>query len=371
MQFLEANARRIVVKIGTNSLTKPGGAFETARITDLCAQIAGLRKKGFEVILISSGAIGMGIGQLGLSQRPGDLAGLQACAAVGQPRLMEAWQKALGTHGIAAAQILLTREDIRGRRRHLAVRNTLEKLLAFGAVPVVNENDTVSADEIKFGDNDVLSALVASLVKADLLVILSTIPGLMQDQGKGALIPVVPEITEEIKAMAGGAMNALSTGGMITKIEAARLATQSGCGAFIGSADEPDILGKIHDGTAPGTFFIPQSISLAARKRWIAFFEKPLGSLHLDAGAVTAILQRHSSLLAKGVTACEGSFDEGAVVNLLAPDKSIVGRGIVTYDAATLESILGKDSSQIQEAQPDRSRFEVVHRDSLVLIQAN
>lgn len=368
MQFLEANARRIVIKIGTHSLTGPRGSLQTARIRDLCAQISGLRKGGFEVIVISSGAVGMGVGRLGLPQRPTDLTGLQACAAIGQSRLMEAWQAALEEFNITAAQVLLTREDVRGRRRHLAVRNTLERLLSYGVVPVVNENDTVSADEIKFGDNDVLSALVASLLKADLLVILSTIPGLMEDQGKGALIPVVEEITDEIRAMAGGSQNEHSTGGMVTKIEAALLATRSGCGVFIGSAAEPAILEKIHNGTASGTFFMPQALSLAARKRWIAFFEKPSGALHLDAGAVDALLERHSSLLAKGVVSCQGNFDEGSVVTLHAPSGKVLGRGIVTYDAKTLSGILGEDSHEIQDRLPHRSRFEVVHRDSLVLI---
>jgi glutamate 5-kinase len=368
MRFLEANARRVVIKIGTNSLAGPQGRLLDGRMAELSAQVAALRKAGFEVVIISSGAIGLGVGRIGLQQRPADLAGLQACAAIGQPCLMQAWQVALRQNGITAAQVLLTREDIRGRRRHLAARDTLEKLLGYGAVPVVNENDTVSADEIRFGDNDVLSALVASLLKADLLVLLSTIPGLMEDQGRGKLIPVVDAITDEITAMAGGALNVNSTGGMVTKLDAARLATQSGCGAFIGSAAEPDILGRILRGDAPGTFFVPQAISLAARKRWIAFFEKPLGSLAIDAGAVDAILQRNSSLLAKGVTTASGQFPEGAVVNLCAPGGAVVARGIARFDSATIQAIRGLDSAEIRKLQPGRSRFEVVHRDSLVRV---
>lgn len=369
MRFLKENARRVVIKIGTNSLTGEGGLLLHDRIAGLSARVAGLRRDGFEVLVISSGAVGMGIGRLGLATRPSDLASLQACAAVGQSRLMEAWQSALDRHGVTAAQILLTREDVRGRRRHLAIRNTLEKLLAYGTIPIVNENDTVSADEIRFGDNDVLSALVASLVKADLLIILSTIPGLMEDLGKGPLIPVVHEIDDRIRAMAGGALNARSTGGMVTKLEAAALATQSGCGTFIGSAADPAILSQIPDGTATGTFFVPQSISLAARKRWIAFFEKPLGDLHLDPGAVEAVVRRHRSLLARGVTASSGSYREGAVVNLRSPGGGIVARGIVGYDASTVTRILGKDSGEIQRLLPERSRFELVHRDSLVLVK--
>ena len=368
MQFLETNARRVVIKIGTHSIAAPDGALLIDRIQSLCQQVSVLKRNGIEVLVVSSGAIGMGVGKLGLKRRPTDLAGLQACAAVGQSCLMEAWQTSLEEHGMTAAQVLLTREDIRGRNRHLGVRNTMEKLLNLGVIPIVNENDTVSADEIKFGDNDVLSALLASLLKADLLVILSTITGLMENQGKGALVPVVTTIDDSIRAMAGAAGQVHSTGGMITKIEAATLATKSGCGVFIGSAAESGILQKIHDGTATGTFFVPQSIPLASRKRWIAFFEKPTGALHLDAGAARAVLERNSSLLAKGVTACEGTFKEGAVATLHAPDGTVIGRGIVAFDASTLKGILGKDSSEIKKLLPDRSRCEVVHRDSLVLI---
>ncbi|MEX0330310.1 MAG: glutamate 5-kinase [Puniceicoccaceae bacterium] len=368
MQFLETNARRVVIKIGTHSIADADGSLMIDRIQSLCQQVAGLKENGIEVLIVSSGAVGMGIGKLGLQERPSDLASLQACAAVGQSRLMEAWQSSLESHGFTAAQVLLTREDIGGRNRHLAVRDTMEKLLSLGVVPVVNENDTVSADEIKFGDNDVLSALLASLLKADLLVILSTISGLMEDHGKGALVPVVTTIDDSIRSMAGAAGNAHSTGGMVTKIEAADLATRSGCGVFIGSAAESGILQKIHDGTATGTFFVPQSIPLASRKRWIAFFEKPAGALYLDPGAAKAVLEQNSSLLAKGVTACKGSFAEGAVTTLHAPDGSLIGRGIVAYDSAVLETILGKDTSEIKELHPGRSRCEVVHRDSLVLI---
>jgi glutamate 5-kinase len=368
MQFLEANARRIVVKIGTNSLTGTGGRVRPERIGQLSSQIGVMRKLGFEVLVVSSGAVGMGLGKLSLKKRPSDLAGLQACAAVGQTCLMEAWQRGLEKEGLAAAQILLTREDIRGRKRHLNIRHTLEKLLNLGVVPVVNENDTVSADEIKFGDNDILSALLASLLKADLLVILSTIPGLLEDCGKGELIPVVAEISGRIEAMAGGARDALATGGMVTKIEAAKLATQSGCGVFIGSAEEEKILEEIHSGTARGTFFVPQKISLAARKRWIAFFEKPSGSLHLDAGAAKAVTERNSSLLAKGVTGLDGVFGEGSVTKLQDPSGKVIARGIVSYDSETLRSILGMTTEEIHARQPERSRCEVVHRDSLVLI---
>lgn len=366
MEFLKANARRIIIKIGTNSLVDGDGRLLTQRLADIAAEIAGFRARGIEVVLVSSGAIGLGVATLGLAARPADLAGLQACAAVGQPRLIAAWEQALNRAGLKGAQVLLTGDDIAGRRRHLAARNTLERLLSLGVVPIINENDTVSADEIKFGDNDVLSALVASLLKADLLILLSTIPGLLTDGGKGELVPVVERITPEILAMAGGALNANSTGGMVTKLEAARLATRSGCGTFIGNAASRQILTGILNGTASGTFFAPAAVALPARQRWIAFFQRPAGALHLDAGAAAAVAGRGSSLLAKGITRVDGSFAAGSVVALLDPAQRTIARGICAFSSAELQPILGLASSELRSRFPGRKRCEVVHRDQLV-----
>jgi glutamate 5-kinase len=282
---------------------------------------------------------------------------------------MAAWSNALAAAGLKAAQILLTRDDLQGRRRHLAARNTLERILDLGAVAVVNENDSTSVDEISFGDNDVLSALVASLIKADLLVILSTIPGLMEDGGKGPLVPLVEEITPEISALAGGALNQRSTGGMITKLEAAKLATRSGCGTFIGSAAASCLLQDILHGTATGTFFLPSNLTLAARKRWIAFFERARGDLILDAGAVNALTARKTSLLAAGIRQCSGSFEPGAVVSLCDTAGSAFARGISTFAADEVRAILGLDSKAIRAQFPQRRRCEVVHRDSIVLLR--
>lgn len=368
MEFLKANARRIVVKIGTNSLVAEDGALRRDRLAACAKQIRMLRDRGLQVTVVSSGAIGAGLQHLGMKDRPADLASLQACAAVGQPVLMAAWSDALANFGMRAAQVLLTRDDVQGRKRHLAARGTMERILELGAVPVVNENDTISVDEIRFGDNDVLSALVASLIKADLLVILSTIPGLMEDQGRGALIPVVESITPEIKALAGGARDSRSTGGMVTKLEAARLATSSGCGTFIGSAEDPAILNQILSGNATGTFFLPSNLSLAARKRWIAFFERSHGELHLDAGAVAALTARKTSLLAPGIRSCNGNFDAGDVVTLHSPSGEPFARGRSSFNSSDLSSLLGLSKDEIHRLHPTRSRTEVIHRDSLVLL---
>lgn len=368
MDSIEATPRRIVVKVGTHSLTHQNGSTNTARFTELAEQIAELRRNKCEVVVISSGAIAMGVDELNLGKRPTDLPGLQACAAVGQSCLMNAWRTALGEHGLTAAQILLTREDISGRRRHLAARETLHRLLALGTIPVVNENDTISTEEIKFGDNDVLSSLVASLLKADLLVILSTIPGLMKDGGKGDLIPFVREIDDTIRSLAGGTANPHATGGMVTKLEAADIATRSGCGVFIGSASDPGILPKIASGQGQGTFFLPTPDALGARKRWIAFFEKSSGSLALDDGAVSAILKGNRSLLAAGITACQGTFSANAVIDLRNGQGTLIARGITGYDSETIRQFKGLDSRRIREAHPERSRLEIIHRDNLVVL---
>lgn len=361
------NCRRAVLKLGTNILRASDGTVDEVRMTHVGQAVEALRAQGVEVIIVSSGAIGLGMGRLGLTRRPSKLPELQACAAIGQTILMETWQRAFAPAGLTVAQVLLTREDVRGRKRHLAVHDTLEKLLALGVIPIINENDTVSADEIKFGDNDILGALVASLVKAELLVILSTAPGLIDREGTGQIVRVVHEITPEIRAMAGGSETATSVGGMTTKIEAAQLATTSGCGVFIGSGYDAAILGAIFDGSAEGTFFAPRQRGLHSRKRWIAFFERPSGTLFVDDGARHAVADGGSSLLPKGITGFEGTFETGDIVNIRA-NGTTFARGICTYSSAELLQVLGRGSADIRPIFPDRKHFEAVHRDSLVLL---
>jgi glutamate 5-kinase len=368
MQFLSANARRVVIKLGTNTLTSHGKAIHTERVNAVCEQVSMLRSLGLEVIIVSSGAIGLGMGRLGLDKRPRELSSLQACAAIGQPLLMSTWLKGLDKFDIPGAEVLLTREDVRGRNRHMAIRNTLERLLKIGVVPIVNENDTVSAEEIKFGDNDILSALVASLLKADLLVLLSTIPGLIDREGSGEVVAVIPEITAEIRAMAGGAESQTSVGGMISKIEAASIATQSGCGVFIGHGDDPGILSKLAAGNASGSFFLPRKWPMAARKRWIAFFEKPAGFVTVDEGAEKALRNDGRSLLAKGLTAVTGEFEEGRVLGIRNSRGIVFARGITGYDSSALKMVIGQDTSEIRKIFPHKRRFEVVHRNGFVLI---
>jgi len=371
MQGRLKSARRIVVKLGTGILTSETGRLDATCLERIAAQIAELRSRGIEVIVVSSGAVGLGMGRLGLKRRPTKLAELQACAAVGQSILTETWQGAFSPHAIIVAQLLLTRDDVRGRRRHLAIRDLIEQLLKQGIVPIINENDSISKVELEllgFGDNDVLSSLVASLAKADLLAILSTAPGVIDREGGGEVIPEIAKITPEIEALAGGSESATGTGGMVTKLEAARIATMAGATVFIGYGKNPTILLDLLDGNAPGTLFHPGDQELNARHRWIAHFQESRGTLLVDAGAVRALRENGKSLLAKGVTGLDGEFDAGDVVSISGPDGSIFARGVTSFDRGPLEALLGKSNADIAAAHPELTRFEVIHRDELVLL---
>lgn len=359
---------RLVVKVGTNTLAQGRGKADPAQLSLLADQVAALRQQGLEVILVSSGAVGLGMGALGLDKRPSDLPTLQACAAIGQALLMDGWRQAFAPHGLTCAQVLLTRDDVRHRERHLNVRATLERLLRLGVVPIINENDTVSVAEVKFGDNDILSALVASLTQAQLLVILTSVRGLLDRSDGDRLISVVEAITPAIEALAGGTDSPTAVGGMSTKIAAARVATQSGCGVFIGDGRQRTLLPDLVAGKAEGTFFVPRKVPLQSRKRWIAFFERPQGTLRIDAGAVEALREQGKSLLAKGITGCEGTFPEGSLISIAGPDGVVFARGLSRYSAAEVAAIAGQKSEAIQARFPERKHLEVVHRSSLVLL---
>lgn len=360
--------RRVVIKLGTGVLTSGIGQLNTARIDALAAGVAGLRAQGVEVIVVSSGAVGLGMGRLGLQKKPADLSRKQACAAIGQSLLMQTWQRGFDPHRLTAAQVLLTREDLRSRERHLGVKACLEELIAYGTIPVINENDTVSAAEIKFGDNDTLSAMVASLVGAQHLLILSTAPGLIDLKGTGKIVPVVEKITPEIEAMAGGTTDVTATGGMISKISAAKIALRAGCGVFIASGAEPDIIARLLGGSGPGTFFVPSGIPLDARKRWLAYFQRPAGGIKVNALAVPVLRDKGGSLLAIGVTGATGTFAEGDIVNILGPEGQLLARGVAAFDSREVDAIAGKPSAELKPLYPARKRLEVVHRDNLVLL---
>ena len=368
MQPASASPKRIVVKLGTGVLTSGIGELNTDRIAAVCAEVAALRAQGTEVIIVSSGAVGLGMGILKLKQRPKDVSKKQACAAIGQSLLMQTWQSGFAPHQLTVAQVLLTHEDLRGRARFLAVKETLRQLIGYGTIPVINENDTVSAAEIKFGDNDTLSAMVASLVEAQHLVILSTAPGLIDLKGTGEIVPVVERITPEIEAMAGGTTSETATGGMISKISAAKLATRSGCGVFIASGGEPEILSRLLSGRGPGTFFVPNGLPLEARKRWLAYFQRPVGTVFVNECAVPVLREHGRSLLAVGVTGARGEFAAGDIINIAGPDEAIFARGKVAFSSEEIPALAGKKGDEVGRAHPNRKRLEVVHRNDLVLL---
>jgi len=360
----------VVIKLGTGLLSAGKGEIRSERISQLCAGIHALKKHEIQVIFVSPGAVGLGMGKLGLDERPKDLTLLRACASIGQSELMHAWKSSLEGHGMLAAQILLTREDFNQQSRSQKVQETIRTLLANEVIPVVNENDSISDEELKFGDNDVLSALLASLCQSELLIILTTAKGLMTSAQSKTLVPFVSEINSDIEKMAEGTASSTAVGGMTTKIEAAKVATKSGCAVFIGSGENPGRLPKVIEGDAEGTFFAPAGLSLNQRKKWLAFFPSPKGSLEIDHGACQAILENGASLLASGINRVSGTFGRSEVVSILNPQGKIIARGICRFANHELDQILGQNNDSVLSRYPWCNRPEVVHRDFLApLIQ--
>jgi glutamate 5-kinase len=351
------NAVRLVVKLGTGVLTDSRKQPDPAQLEQLVAQVAALRKSGKEVVLVTSGAVGAGMGALGLEKRPTELAEMQACAAIGQSRLMATYAELFARHGLHAAQVLLTHDDLEHHERHLNARNTLVTLLDRGVVPIINENDAVSFTEIKFGDNDTLSALVASLLPADLLVILTTVDGVIENFGKAnpKTIAVVEKIDSALEKLARGTDSDTAVGGMKSKIEAAKIVVRSGIPLVIASGKKKDVLAKILGGEDEGTLFVPEPKRLQGRKRWIAFFHHPQGALFVDDGAKHALREKGRSLLPPGVARCEGEFAAGDVVRICDLDGTEFARGIARFDSAAVRA-------------RQLPKEELVHRDDLVIL---
>lgn len=369
---LVARARRIVVKIGSGVLAHADG-LHRERIAALSDEIATLHRAGREVMVVTSGAVAAGVARLGLAQRPRTIPHKQAAAAVGQIGVMAAYESAFAAHQVRVAQVLLTRDDFTNRHRYLNAKHAMMALLEWRVVPVVNENDTVVVDEIKLGDNDNLSALTAVLVEADLLVILSDVAGLhTADPRKvsdAARVPLVTAVTPELHAMAG-AGGPLGTGGMATKLAAARKAAASGIATIIADGRQAGILATVLDSTRDvGTLVLPVRDRLASRKRWIAYTLKPGGALVVDDGARGAITAHGRSLLASGLREVRGSFGVGACVQCIGLDGREFARGLVSYSAGELDKIKGRHSREIEAALGYKVSDEIIHRDDLVLLQ--
>mgnify|MGYP003773873193 CR=1 FL=1 len=333
-------------------------------------EIADLNNRGMEVVLVTSGAIGAGISRLGFTERPTTLPAKQAVAAVGQGLLMQVYEKLFSEYGQVVAQVLLTRDDLNSRTRYLNSRHTLLELLRYRVVPIVNENDTVSVDEIKFGDNDTLSALVAALVGADLLVVLSDIDGVFTADPRldptAELVEVITNI-EKFAAMAGGSGSSRGTGGMVTKFQAARIACRSGIPMIIANGGKPGLIHQIVDGSPIGTLFLPEENRLNSRKQWLAFYHQPLGSVYVDDGARSALVEAGKSLLPVGVVRAKGDFAAGDLVSILDLNGGEIGRGLVNFSASEIQLIKGHNSQVIDGLLKQKDYDEVIHRDNLVL----
>lgn len=371
-QEVIALAHTVVVKVGTNVLARPDGTLDPARFQALADQIHGLRAAGRKVCLVSSGAIGAGVGRLGLGKRPTDLRQLQACAAVGQAFLMRAWEDCLARHGIATAQLLLTASDFDSRTRYLNIRNTIVTLFEWGVLPVINENDTVSVAEIKFGDNDHLAAMVTNLLQSPLLVLLSIVDGLFTadptQDASARPIPTVQSIDGDVMGRAQASKSALGSGGMRSKLRAARLATVAGESVIMASGLRENVLGAIFRAEPVGTLFLPHDSTLPAWKRWLGYTVRPKGALVVDAGARNAVQHQGRSLLAIGVVQVSGSFGKGDVVSIRDPDGVEFARGLTNYPSAAVDKLRGVRTEQIREVLGSCPYEEVVHRDNLVVI---
>lgn len=355
-EFLKS-VSRIVIKLGTGILTNSQKQLDPEQMGHMVHQVASLHAAGKEIVLVTSGAVGAGMGALNYSKRPTNLAELQACAAVGQTRLMATYEAMFGQFDIRVGQVLLTHDDLEHHDRHLNARNTLVALLDQRVIPIINENDAVSFTELKFGDNDKLSALVATLLPADLLIILTTVDGVIENFGRAdpKTIHTIHKVDEAIERLAGGTTSVTAVGGMATKIQAARIVMRAGIPLIIASGRKKNILARVLQAEEEGTAFIPQGDKLRGRKRWIAFFHHPKGILVVDEGAKKALRESGKSLLLPGISRCEGKIAPGDVVAICDLNGTEFARGVCRFS-----------SVDIQKREP--SRAEVVHRDDLVIL---
>ena len=364
-------SKRWVVKIGSALLTQDGKGLDYAAISNWAAQIATLRQQGIELVLVSSGSVAEGMSRMGWTQRPKGLPKLQAAAAIGQAGLIEAYERHFQQYKIHTAQILLTHDDISHRQRYLNARNTLRTLLSLGTLPIINENDTVAMEEIRLGDNDTLAALVANLIEADLLVILTDQKGLYTKDPRhyteAELISEGSATDPDFVRFAGSAGTNIGTGGMATKVIAAQRAARSGCATVIVSGRENKVLSRLQQGENIGTLLIPDNTQLVARKQWIAGHLNPRGKLWLDQGAVNAILHHGKSLLSIGVVRAEGQFSRGDVINCVDANGQLIASGLVNYPKNEVDKISGISSEDFTKILGYKGEKELIHRDNLVV----
>jgi glutamate 5-kinase len=357
-----AKAKRVVVKIGSRLLAE-SPARRPATIAD---QVSELRRRGVEVVIVSSGAIALGMKRLGLASRPTELPALQAAAAVGQSRLMQHWEHAFAPHEVEIGQVLVTHDDLADRARFLSARLTLRALLDHGVVPIINENDTVATEEIKFGDNDQLAALVCNLVSADVLVILTDVEGVRD--AAGVRMPIVRDIDREAAPVAGGSTSGVGSGGMASKVGSARVVTRTGVPAVVAPGREPDSIVRVLAGADVGTLFVAGKAGLSSRKHWIAYGGRPAGKIVVDDGCARALREGGKSLLPAGIVGIDGDFELGDTVSIVTREGGEIGRGLAAYPAGDLRKIQGLQSAGIEARLGYKSSEEAIHRDDLVIL---
>jgi glutamate 5-kinase len=366
------SGQRFVIKVGSSTLTSETGGIDRDYVTSLVAEIADAVDSGVQVVLVTSGAIAAGVARLGLAERPTDMPGLQAAASVGQVALIETYQTLFAARGVTVGQVLLTRHDTGHRESFLHARDTFERLLELGAVPIVNENDTVAVDEIRWGDNDALAALVATMVNATTVVLLSDIAGLYDADPRisreARLLEYVDELTDDLVAAAGGSGSDVGSGGMATKIEAANILMKAGIPMVICDGRRPQVVADAVAGRQVGTVFSGGDVTLGARKLWIALGSKAAGEVVLDDGARDAVVGRNTSLLPAGVVAVRGSFGPGDAVVLVDRSGGIIARGLTEFSSADLDRVKGLKSAQIAQMLPHVAGKAVVHKDHLVIL---
>ena len=363
-QQILSQVRQIVVKVGTNAVCEPTGRLDIKGIRGLARQIARLMRDGRQVTLVASGAIGAGLAELNLPERPKTMPELQAVAAIGQGQLMRAFHDVLARYEIRAAQVLVTRDDFEDRTRYLNIRNTLRVLHEYGALAVINENDAVAVDEIRYGDNDIIAAHVTNMLSAEALIFLTSVDGVMDGR---VVMDVIRQVDDDTLSLVEAHHSHLGSGGMASKITAATMVTRAGDIVIVANAHTPNVLTRVLSGKRLGTLFVPSSRKMSSRRRWIGLASRPAGKLTVDDGAVQALAEEGKSLLPRGIVAVAGTFKKGATVSVLAPDGQEVARGLTNYGSDQLERIKGFRTTQIARILGDKPYDEAIHRNNMTV----
>ncbi|MBT3201100.1 MAG: glutamate 5-kinase [Phycisphaerales bacterium] len=359
------NVRRIVVKVGTNAICQPTGRPDEDAIAALAEQIAAVKNAGVSITLVASGSIGAGIGELNLDARPKTTPQLQAAAAIGQGQLMRTFHDIFARYGVQVAQVLVTRNSFEDHQQYLNIRNTLAALEEYGALPIINENDTVAIEELRYGENDVLAGIVANMLGADLLALLTVVDGVLSD---GEVVDVITQVDDEAMSLVSDSGSKFGTGGMATKLQAADMVVRAGSAAVIANARTPDVLRRLLVGEQLGTVFVPAERKMSSRRRWIGLTASPVGKVAVDSGAARALTEGGKSLLPSGITGVDGEFRQGDMIAVIDATGAEIARGLTNYSSEQIETIKGLQTDKIQQVLGDKPYDEVIHRNNMAIV---